>query len=89
MVNAAWKAFFGRFPGRSFEPFLKTIKIYPVETSPVGSLISFRRPAMMPNPMPPWRYVMKNKWVLAAVLAATAVLMYLSMFWTMSEYGPG
>ena len=52
-------------------------------------MISFRRPAMMPNPMPPWRYVMKNKWVLAAVLAATAVLMYLSMFWTMSEYVPG
>jgi len=36
-----------------------------------------------------WVSDLKNKWVLAAILAAVAILMYLSVFWKMSEYGPG
>jgi hypothetical protein len=30
-----------------------------------------------------------NKWVLAAILLAFVVFMYLSVFWKMSGYGPG
>ena len=30
-----------------------------------------------------------NKWVIAAILAVMAVIMYASVFWKMSDYGPG
>lgn len=89
MANAAWKAFFGRFQGHTFEPFLKAFKIYPGETKP-GGVLDFPPPARDDgHSTPPRGYVMKNKWVLGVILAAAAVLMYLSVFWKMSEYGPG
>ncbi len=30
-----------------------------------------------------------NKWVLAAILLAFVILMYFSVFWKVSNYGPG
>lgn len=30
-----------------------------------------------------------NKWVIAAILAVMAAIMYASVFWKMSEHGPG
>ena len=59
-----------------------------------GGVLDFPPPARDDAyPTPPIRrlggYVMKNKWVLGTILAAASVLMYLSVFWKMSEYGPG